>query len=318
MRESPNEGSTLFARISKNQPVKIMLSKIMSTAALIAASTALASAATVVFTTASSVSGATEIVKLNKTGTSYDGYTVDSNNKEVSPTYPMTYSYTAKTSFGDSALSFKYAISAGKIWTDAVSNSTNTNTALNTAFTEATGLSLSDYAGSRFYGSGSGSSYATLTFSGLKANTEYRFSFVGAARGTDSSSGDNGSTELSITTGTLSSTTRGGGSFYGVMSGTTTTSLTADSATALLTNADVSTTKDTTNTFPSSSALSAATFVVMSDESGTVVFKAGPDKNKPGFVAIAVSDVIPEPSAFGLLAGIGALALAVSRRKRRA
>lgn len=52
---------------------------------------------------------------------------------------------------------------------------------------------------------------------------------------------------------------------------------------------------------------------VRSDESGTISF-TGTSNSEIAFLSVST---IPEPSAFGLLAGVGALALAVSRRRRK-
>ena len=51
---------------------------------------------------------------------------------------------------------------------------------------------------------------------------------------------------------------------------------------------------------------------VTADESGTIAISGN---SKTGFNLVAI---VPEPSAFGLLAGVGALAFAASRRRRRA
>lgn len=70
---------------------------------------------------------------------------------------------------------------------------------------------------------------------------------------------------------------------------TTGTSLTAETSTAYLIIAEVT-----------------------ADSDGTIAISGG---SKTGFNLVAI---VPEPSAFGLLAGVGALAFAASRRRRRA
>lgn len=53
--------------------------------------------------------------------------------------------------------------------------------------------------------------------------------------------------------------------------------------------------------------------IVRSDETGNISF-TGTSNSEIAFVSVSA---IPEPSAFGMLAGVGALALAVSRRRRK-
>jgi len=288
-----------------------MIKKIITTTTFLAASVALANAATVVFTTNSgSVTGATEKIQLNKTGNS--GSAGDSTS-----TTNNTYTYTASsTKFdGSTTLKLEYKVSSGKCWATAKSLDTNTNTALTSAFSSASGLSLGDYAGQIFYGSGAGSSTATLTFSGLKAHTQYRVSFVSGAR-------DDNAGTLTLTTGSLFSTTEGGGSFYGSLSGTDTTSVSSFDSSNGISLASVQYTTESSSTNATNAnnktvptvASTAISVVVTSTSEGKLVFNA---TNKPGFALIAISDSIPEPSAFSLLAGIGAIALAVSRRRRK-
>jgi len=63
--------------------------------------------------------------------------------------------------------------------------------------------------------------------------------------------------------------------------------------------------------------------VVTPNSEGTISFKlwTGSDINANGNMGTQIAffgiSTIPEPSAFGLLAGLGAVAFAVSRRKRR-
>jgi len=283
-----------------------MIKKIITTTTLLAASVALANAATVVFTTNNgSVTGSTEKIVLNKMG---DSGSTGSN----STTTNNTYTYTASTKFdGSNALTLAYKLSSTKCWVEAKSLSTNTNSALTNSFSSASGLSLSDYAGQNYYGGGGGGTTATLTFSGLKANTQYRVSFVAGARDENNTAGT-----LTLTTGSLFSTTEGGGSFYGSLSGTDTTNVTSFDSSNGISLASVQYTTDTTSTKKSvpTVASTAISVVVTSDSNGTLVFNA---TNKPGFALIAISDSIPEPSAFSLLAGLGALALTVSRRRRK-
>jgi len=288
-----------------------MIKKIITTTTLLAASVALANAATVVFTTNNeSVTGATEKIQLSSTGNSGSAGS-DSN------TTNNTYTYTASTTKfdGSNALKLEYKVSSGKCWATAKSLNTNTNTTLTSAFSSASGLSLSDYAGKTFYGSGAGETTATLTFSGLKANTQYRVSFVSGARDESNSAGT-----LTLTTGSLFSTTEGGGSFYGSLSGSNTTSVSSFDSSNGISLTSVQYTTDTNSaananekTVPTV-ASTAISVVVTSSSEGKLVFNA---TSKPGFALIAISDSIPEPSAFSLLAGIGAIALAVSRRRRK-
>ena len=54
--------------------------------------------------------------------------------------------------------------------------------------------------------------------------------------------------------------------------------------------------------------------IVRTDDTGTISFKETGGRTEIGFLSVSA---IPEPSAFGMLAGVGALALAVSRRRRK-
>jgi len=123
-----------------------------------------------------------------------------------------------------------------------------------------------------------------------------------------------------LTTGSLFSTTEGGGSFYGSLSGSNTTSVSSFDSSNGISLTSVQYTTDTNSaananekTVPTV-ASTAISVVVTSSSEGKLVFNA---TSKPGFALIAISDSIPEPSAFSLLAGIGAIALAVSRRRRK-
>ena len=63
-----------------------------------------------------------------------------------------------------------------------------------------------------------------------------------------------------------------------------------------------------------SAAVSAA--VSNLDEDSTIVIIYGTNGNNEGSGTVTVTTTIPEPSTFGLLAGVGALALVASRRRR--
>ena len=54
--------------------------------------------------------------------------------------------------------------------------------------------------------------------------------------------------------------------------------------------------------------------IVRTDDTGAISFTGTGGYSEIGFLSVST---IPEPSAFGLLAGVGALALAVSRRRRK-
>ena len=169
----------------------------------------------------------------------------------------------------------------GTFWTATPDTSYWTNTTALSVLSEY-GISVSGIAGATQIGAGSTSTY--LTFTGLTAGQTYTIAVVIAEMaGTPSA--------FSISTGTLVS-----GTYY---------SLTDDSDTGT----------DFTSSFSitgSESEGSAGTVVVVdvtADDDGTIEITYS---NKGTIVAA----YIPEPSTFGLLAGVGALALVASRRRR--
>ena len=126
---------------------------------------------------------------------------------------------------------------------------------------------------------GQGQNTLTVTFSGLTEGETYTvIAIVGDGAGTAST--------ISFTNGTLVS-----GTYY---------SATSDDSTG--------------TSFSSSISATSAVYVVVAeveaDSDGTIAYSV----TTKGVMYLAA--IIPEPSAFGLLAGVGALALAASRRRR--
>lgn len=142
-----------------------------------------------------------------------------------------------------------------------------------------------------------GAQTATTTFAvtGLIANTTYTVTMLVGAL--DANGSATGTAKISWDTGTLVS----GRYAYGASA---TQTLSASDTSTTLANLSAVELKITTD---SNGAFNIKLYNGDSDNSGS--------KTSIGFFAIT-GDVIPEPSAFGLLAGVGALALAASRRRR--
>lgn len=256
-----------------------MTKKIITAATLFAASSALASAASVVYTfnLTTTIPEATVNISCNDGRTSYE--------QEM-------------TDLGDNA---KFSVSGGSQWQMATDSNKN-------PFDNITTLASNIYAQKNFSNAGiSSSSISSITqgvgdgngtastttyaFTGLTSNTTYRVTLlVGGSK-----SGGSGVGKISWDTGTLVS----GNYAYD------------ESAQTLIAS---------TETQLVLSSLSAIELLLTTDSNGAFNIKLynNSSKNsgsKTGLGLLAVSSV-PEPSAFGLLAGIGALALAVSRRRR--
>lgn len=257
-----------------------MTKKIITAATLFAASSALASAASVVYTfnLTTTIPEATVNISCNDGRTSYEQ---------------------GMTGLGDNA---KFSVSGGgQQWMMATDNNRNpfddittlaNNTYAQGIFSNAGIASSSISSITQGVGDGSGTPATTnYAFTGLTSNTTYMVTLiVGGSKG-----GGSGVGKISWDTGTLVS----GKYAYGESAQTTIAS---------------------TETQLVLSSLSAIELLLTTDSSGTFNIKlynhSGDNYgSKTGLGLLAVSSV-PEPSAFGLLAGIGALALAVSRRRR--
>jgi len=137
---------------------------------------------------------------------------------------------------------------------------------------------------------GNSSGTYTLAVSGLTANTDYTVTLL---IGGNNSTGANGKISWD------GASFNGGSYAFG------------NSAKTTITNSE------TEITLPS---LAAVQLKFTTTDSGSFNIKLynGQSSTKTGVGLFAISgSAIPEPSAFGLLAGLGAIALAVSRRRRR-
>lgn len=260
------------------------MKKLIASATLFAASTMLASAASVAYTfnLTNTIDNATNISAKgcgNGGNTSCDDavhWSLDGGNAKV-----------------------VVSTSAGKLW-DTVQNSSNeyngisviaSNSYAQTMFTYA-GISTEDIS-KITNGTNNGAQVDTTTFgvSGLIANTTYTVTMLITPK--------QGSAAISWTTGTfVSGSYAYGNSAQQTISGTDTTTLVLSSMSVV----ELKLTTDSSGAFNINLLNGSA-----SNSSG---------KTSIGFFAIT-GDVIPEPSAFGLFAGVGALALAVSRRRRK-
>ncbi|MCR5183548.1 MAG: PEP-CTERM sorting domain-containing protein [Opitutales bacterium] len=238
------------------------------------------------------VSGADEVVDLNLTGGSPKSFDAQTILNETTP------------------VNLTITIPTGKFWIQDKEAQGQTYTvaaaeAVSEQLMTATGLELKSgkpYA----YGNGAGGQPATLTFSNLAANKTYAFSFL--------FEGDSASSVLSATTGTLVTSaadvkaTDGSGvmtevdfanyNFYANVTD-------AGEVNSIIAASNLATTGSSHKYF-------LANALITADAEGKVVFNA---TQKPWFAGIAISTV-PEPSMFGLLAGLGALALVGARRRR--
>ena len=140
-----------------------------------------------------------------------------------------------------------------------------------------------------------------IRLSGLEANGTYTFEVVLGS----GSNWNQGSSDCSMTQGTVTNAA------VVAQNGNDGASFDGDNAITILR-------QGAGNTATSWAILS---FDVTATADGVIEFKAAPSANGGGIGDIAgfslTSTAIPEPSAFGLLAGLGALALVASRRRRK-
>jgi len=267
-----------------NEEITTMTKKVITAAAFLAASTMLANAASVLYTfnleTNAVPSGVTANINCND---GRESYTQGMNG------------------LGNSA---QFSFSGGNQWQIATDNSKNPFENISTLASNNSAKEILQRAGlnsseiikiTQGVGDGNGtSSITTYAVTGLTANATYTVTMIIGG----SKSGGSGVGKISWDTGTLVS----GKYAFG------------DSAETLITN---------TGSSLVLSSLSAVELTITADSSGEFNIKlynnaSENSGSKTGLGLFAISSsAIPEPSAFGLLAGLGAIALAVSRRRRR-
>jgi len=263
-----------------------MIKKIITTTTLLAASVALANAASVAYTfnLGNQISGTTSNIAL--TGEPKDG-------RVSTETVVNT---TTMSALGDSA-QFTVSINQGKIWKVDI-DSTNLSTLAGNSYAQSilsnAGISSGNIT-SLTQGTQCGASTGAtnIKVTGLSANTNYTVSMLLSPTIT----GTSYQTTVSWDGGTLVSGEYAYGGSGKQTLATGATSFTLES-------------------------LSAVSLTLTTDSSGAFNIKLqnNGDSSTSAKAAIglfAISDAIPEPSAFSLLAGVGALALTVSRRRRK-
>jgi len=261
------------------------MKKLFSVVAILAASTMLANAASVAFT-----------FNLGDGVSVGDAKNLNANNLGTGPGTKVTGLLEEQTKetmkkLGNNA-SLSVTVTTGKIWGGIESSNptpfTTTTLSSNTAALSILGLTAENLQKIN-YGMQDAAGGATTTFNvtGLNANTTYNVSLlIGIASGS--------SAQISWDTGNLVS----GLYAYGA------------SATQTISG--------TSYTFQSSQVPVAVSLKITTNDSGAFnvsMKNDGSSKSSIGYFGISEM-TIPEPSAFGLLAGLGAIALAVSRRRR--
>jgi len=263
-----------------------MIKKIITTTTLLAASAALANAACVAYTfnLENQISGTTGNIAL--TGKPDDPVSAET-----------VVNTTTMSALGDSA-QFTVSIDKGRIWEVGI-DSTNLSTLAGNSYAQSilsnAGIS-SDNITSLTQGTQCGDANGTTTFkvTGLSASTNYTVTMLLSPTIT----GSGYKPTVSWDGGTLVSGEYAYGGSGKQTLATGATSFTLES-------------------------LSAVSLTLTTDSSGAFNIKIknnGDGQSNNGKAAIglfAISDAIPEPSAFSLLAGLGAIALTVSRRRRK-
>lgn len=242
------------------------MKKLLTCAALLAASAALSSAASVVSYDLSTLTGVP-----SSAGTTYS---IGEIGTLLDETVSLTWNCTG----------------SAKIWKNSDDSTTVENSYAVAALNElgVTAISVGDIVTTSGYGAGSATQ--TLVVSGLTAGDTYTIAVVVGC--------NTGTATYSISGGTLVSYT-----YYELSSdsdeGTSSSDSSSDDEVVL--SLEVS---------PSDAYLVVAD--ITADDDGTISI-AGVGSTKAAFGLFAI---VPEPSAFALLAGVGALAFAASRRRR--
>ena len=194
---------------------------------------------------------------------------------------------------GDASLTITRTNGVGKYWLPGSNIATIVNGNALNALAAATGLeasALQNIGGNKTgFNNGNANSKQQFAFTGLDASTDYTFSAVFYSNG-------EAQAVLDVTEGTFVS-----GNYGALTDGGSWNEL-AENSSQIFAG---------TTTFDPV----AVTFTATTDASGNLTFTVD---HKPGIALIGVTPAAaPEPSAFGLLAGLGALALVASRRRRK-
>lgn len=243
-----------------------MIKNILATAALVAASAALAGASTVTF---------------------YSGNTGFDATLDFSSGITSTEGLSTTVSTGSDDATLAVTAASGKLWGASVSTDTWTNDTAISALAEYD-ISIDGISGGVQVGAGGVATY--LTFTELTAGETYTIALVVAELAGTAST-------FSVSAGTLVS-----GTAYDLTSDDDGTTL-GDSV--------------TTYTVAANNAGTAIIVDVTADDDGTIQFTYSSKGTViAAYITVAATTDVPEPSAFGLLAGVGALVLVAARRRR--
>jgi len=249
------------------------MKKLITTAAMLAASTAFTHAASVFFTfnEVSLLDGITKNISANSTDIS----SVEEDLSAINDGAQFSLTCSVKNDF-----LMKSSVKASTLDASVISG-----------LSSATGLSETTISAIKVGVLSSGSFHMaelTVTLTGLQTGEQYLVSTIGKIAKLSSDYG-----AFSLAAGNFIS---------GNYGGKTTTWREMTSATISVSNDPFAT-----------------AMVVTPNDEGTVSFTISNGSSSNGQMHLAFFGIstVPEPSAFGLLAGLGAIALAVSRRKRR-
>jgi len=271
-----------------------MVNKMIATVAFLATSTAFATATSVAYTfnldDSNIPAGVTENISANNITTTDPAFTKDLSVFNPGATLTVTFGKGSldkpSTDFNSSALNTLAGNNAAKELLSTAGINATDLTKINT------GVFLN-----------TDTSWVQFNLSGLQVNTAYTITMLVVPNG------ENMKFDIGWLGGEHNSVPNypkfTGGSY--VLGGNSATNITSDEVTLKLAAASIVALNFTTNENGEYSGIEISSIQDTSNSISTAL----------GLFAITGPAAVPEPSAFGLLAGIGAIVLAVARRKRR-